>query len=188
MPRFGKTESEKQNLKRERNMLKSNIKISEKNLKKVAAESTDLIFEDDVEKVKNLASKINFPNKNWEKMDPLEYEKNKKNVTLKALKVFSQPAQLGTAGVVELARVCESFPNGQGCLKNTIKAQSTIQECFTRCLIDMAEKGTDPTKYMNPYVMLLGAIALPIGATFASNAYAKKKVPESQKQEKSKEE
>lgn len=169
-PRTGKTPEEKIFIKKKREEMRSELKRLKSVFQKAKQDTGDLVFTDDVNKIKNLAASVNYPlKKELNKIDIVEFEKVKQNVYFKALQYFDQQAKLATLGTIKIIECMETFPYGKGCSTNIKENAEQIKNSYNLICIDLAQKNIDPTKFLNPYAMLGVAIGGPVLLTFMAN-------------------
>jgi len=186
MPKSGGTESEKKRIARERKKLKRQIDKAFSEVDEMAKSSKDIVFEDERSQMSNLAKVVGYKIKDFSNVDPLEFEKHKKGVLLKASNHFKDYSDMGVAGIIELCGMFEQMPYGDGTQKKMIMHYPRLKECLNRIFVDMAKKDINPTKYVNPYYSLLLAIGIPIAGNMLANYSGKKKKKKKKKKEKKK--
>jgi hypothetical protein len=174
-------------VKKKRNDMRNKIRRHKLELENMTKKSKELIIDDEVDRLNALAKRVNNPVKDFNKFDPLEFEKEKQNLIYRAVKFNDNKSEFLAKAIITAGGICEAFPYCQGVKAEMKKNKADIKDACNALLIDMGMSGTDLTKYINPYYALLLASTAPI-LTIAINNYAndtkKKILSEKKKQEK----
>ena len=175
-PKDGVNPEDKEQIKKDRNRLRREIKNLENDISDLSHESKEIIPMDERQKMNNLAKSINYPIQDFSEMDVIEYERNKKNLLYKAARMNDQNANIGAQAIITIASIAEMIPVCKGCSKELQKSKPAIRDSVNRLLIDMGMKDISVTQYINPWTALAFAVGAPIlGAAITNLAEVKKK-------------
>lgn len=161
--------SDWENTKMMKAQIKKSINQETKVLTVLQKESKEIILDFNIKKCSNLAKSVDYKIKDFSKLDPIDFEREKKSLAFFALKKLDGKAELMTRGIEKIYTIVDALPYCAGSYQNLKSNRNEVKDACSLILMDMGEKDINLSQYVNPYLMLGLALSAPVGMAFAAN-------------------